>query len=129
MIIEIDQQNDLCVLHCKGRIIAGPDLEYIHSKIDEIQKLKCAKVLVDFRDVPAIGSMGVTFIVALYNSVVRDSGGRLVIVGVVPFVRQVLHLTGLGTIIPTVSDIESGLAALYEPKAAPVHGCAQSRSA
>ena len=129
MIIEIEQQNDLCVLHCKGRIIAGPDLEYMNSKIDEIQKLKCARVLVDFHDVPAIGSMGVTFLVSLYNSVVRDSNGRLVMVGVVPFVRQVLDLTGLGALIPIASDTESGLAALYEPNASSAPGCARSRSA
>ena len=129
MIIDIEQQNDLYILHCQGRFVAGPDVEYVHSKMEEIQKLKCAGLLVDFRDVSAIGSIGVTFIVALYNSVVRDSGGRLVMVGVVPFVRQVLDLTGLGTIIPTASDIESGLAALYEPNASPLHGCAQSRPA
>ena len=75
MTIDIEQQNDLCVLHCKGRFTAGLDLEYIHSKMDEVKKLNCRRVLVDFREVSAIGSMGVAFIVGLYTSAVRGSKG------------------------------------------------------
>jgi anti-anti-sigma factor len=113
MIIDIERQNDVCVLHCKGRFIAGPDLEYMQSKMDEIKKLNCRRVLVDLREVPAIGSMGVSLIVGVYTSVAR-CGGRFVLVGVVPLVRQVLDLTRLSTIIPIAPDMESGLAALCE---------------
>jgi anti-anti-sigma factor len=112
MIIDIGQQNGVCVLRCKGRFIAGPDLEYMLSKMDEIKKLNCARLLVDFREVPAIGSMGVTFIVGLYTSVVKESSGRFVLAGAVPIVRQVLDLTRLTTIIPLAPDVSSGLAML-----------------
>jgi len=114
MTIDIEQQNDLCVLHCKGRFIAGPDLEYAQSKMDEIKRLNCARLLVDFREVPAIGSMGVSFIVGLYTSVVRGSNGGFVLVGAVPLVRHVLDLTRLSSIIPMAPDMESGMAALCE---------------
>jgi anti-anti-sigma factor len=119
MIIDIEQQNDLCVLHCKGRFIAGPDLEYAQSKMDEIKTLNCAKLLVDFREVPAVGSMGVSFIVGLYTSVVRGSNGGFVLVGAVPQVRQVLDLTRLSSIIPMAPDMESGLAGLCEREPRP----------
>ena len=115
MTIDIEQQNDLCVLHCKGRFTAGLDLEYIHSKMDEVKKLNCRRVLVDFREVSAIGSMGVAFVVGLYTSVVRGSNGRFVMVGAVPLVRQVLDVTRLSTVIPLAPDLASGLEVLNEP--------------
>jgi len=114
MNIDIEQQNGICVLRCKGRFIAGPDLEYMHSKMDEIKRLRCTRVLVDFREVPSIGSMGVTFIVGVYTSVLKESGGRFVLVGAVPVVRQVLDLTRLSTVIPLAPDLASGLAVLCE---------------
>jgi|SRR5579864_3880175 len=113
MNIEIEWQNDLYIIRCKGRFIAGPEVEYMHAKMDEIQRLNSARLLVDFREVPAIGSMGVTFIVGLYTSVVSRSG-RLVLVGAAPLVRQALDLTRLSTVISLAPDIESGLAALRE---------------
>ena len=119
MTIDIEQRNDICVLRCKGRFIAGPDLEYAQSKMDEIKTLSCAKLLVDFREVPAVGSMGVSFIVGLYTSVVRGSNGGFVLVGAVPQVRQVLDLTRLSSIIPMAPDMESGLAGLCEREPRP----------
>lgn len=116
MNIDIEQQNGICVLRCKGRFIAGPDLEYMHSKMDEIKRLGCMRVLVDFREVPSIGSMGVTFLVGLYTSVVKESGGRFVLVGAVPIVRQVLDLTRLDTVIPLAPDFASGLAGLCDQR-------------
>ena len=115
MIIDIEQQNGVCLLRCKGRFIVGPDLEYMQSKMDEIKRIHCGRVLVDFSEVPAIGSMGVTFIVGIYTSVVRQAPGRFVLVGLAPLVRQVLDLTRLSTIIPIASDLTSGLAALHDP--------------
>ena len=114
MTIDIERNNDFCTLHCKGRFIAGPDLEYAQSKMDEVKNLNCGRLLVDFREVSAIGSMGVSFIVGLYTSVVRGSNGRFVLVGAVPQVRHVLDLTRLSTVIPMAPDMESGLAALRE---------------
>jgi anti-anti-sigma factor len=115
MNIDTEQQNDLCIVRCKGRLIAGPDLDYMHSKMDDIRRLNCSRVLLDFREVPAIGSLGVSFIVGLYTSMVRRPGGRFILAGVAPMVRHVLDLTRLNTVIPIAPDVESGLAALSAP--------------
>jgi anti-anti-sigma factor len=123
MLIDIERQNDLCIVRCRGRLIAGPDSEYMLSKMDEIKRLNYSRLLVDFREVPAIGSMGVTFIVGLYTSVVRQSSARFVLVGAVPQVRQVLDLTRLNTIIPRAPDVSSGLAALCAPDALSLPVC------
>jgi anti-anti-sigma factor len=108
VVIDIEQQDDVCVLHCKGRFVAGEDQEYIRAKTDEIKRLNCSKVIADFMEVPAIGSMGITFLVGVYKSV----GGQFVLTGARPFVHHVLDLTGLSGIIPLAADLAAGLAAL-----------------
>lgn len=109
MVIELDQQDDVCVLRFKGHLASGQDLEYLWSKKEEIKKLDCGKVLADFREVPSIGSMGIGFLVAIYTSVTRKSGGRFVLVGALPLVQRVLDLTRMSTVIPLASDFALGL--------------------
>jgi anti-anti-sigma factor len=112
MLINIEQYDRICILRCKGRFVAGPEMEYMQTKMDDIKRLACAQVLADFQDVTAIGSMGVAFIVGTYTSVIRKPGGRFVLTGVTPLVRHVLDLTRLSTVIPLASDVASGMATL-----------------
>jgi anti-anti-sigma factor len=111
MIVEFDQQNDVCVVRFKGRLVSDQDREYLVAKWDEIKKLNRGKVLADFREVPSIASMGIGFVVAIYTSV-SNSGGRFVLVGALPLVQKVLDLTRLSTIIPIAPDLASGLSQL-----------------
>jgi anti-anti-sigma factor len=112
MLIEIEQHDRYCILRCKGRFVAGPEMEYMQTKMEDIKRLACIKVLADFQDVAAIGSMGVAFIVGVYTSVIRKPCGRFVLAGAGPPIRHVLELTGLSTVIPQASDLASGLALL-----------------
>ena len=112
MIIEIEQQDSICVLRCKGRFVSGADADYMQAKIEEIQRLKCKRVLADFSEVQSIGSMGLTFIVSVYTAVVKDSGGRFVLAGALPFVRKALDLTNLSSVVSLAADTTSGLAVL-----------------
>jgi anti-anti-sigma factor len=112
MLINIEHYDCVCILRCKGRFVAGPEMDYMQTKLDDIKQLACTKVLADFRDVSSVGSMGVTFIVGIYTSVVRKPGGRFVLVGASPQVRHVLELTRLNTVIPQASDVASGLSGL-----------------
>jgi anti-anti-sigma factor len=112
MIIEIEECDGVCVIRCRGRFVSGADIEYVRSKIDQIQSLKCRSVLADFREVPSIGSAGLAFIVAIYNSVVKDLGGRFVVAGAPPFVRKALDLTRLSSVVSLAPDPTSALAAL-----------------
>jgi len=108
ILIEIEQQGDLCFLRFKGRLRAGEHSEYLNAKMKEIETLGCTKVLADFEDVPAVGSTGLSFIVGLY----KKSGGRLVLVRTQPRARKVLDITRLSTVIPLAPNVESGWATL-----------------
>lgn len=112
MLIEIEHCDSVCILHCGGRFVAGPEMEYMQTKMDDIKRLACNKVLADFQDVGSLGSMGVTFIVGIYSSVIRKPGGRFVLAGASPHVQHVLDLTRLSTVITLASDLASGLAVL-----------------
>lgn len=112
MIIEISTQNDVCTVRFEGRLVAGVDPEFLRLKSDEIKALNCTRLLVDFRQVPQVGSTGIGFIVGLYSSVTKNPEGRFVIVGLQPRVREVLDLTRLSTVLPIAADIQAGLALL-----------------
>ena len=111
-VIEIERQGDVCVLRCRGSLLAGLDADYVQAKIEDIKQLKCTRVLADFRNVPSIGSAGIAFIVGVYTSIVKTAGGRFVLTGPAPLVKRVLDITKLSSVIPVAPDVGSGLAAL-----------------
>ncbi len=112
MRIELSQTDDVCILRFEGRFTTGSDPEYLRNKLEELKQHVCGKMLVDFRDVVSVGSTAIGFIVAIYSSVTKSPGGRFVLMGAQPRVREVLDLTRLSSIIPMASDFDSGMAAL-----------------
>src|SRR4029077_4494957 len=113
MVIEVKQKDEVCFLRCEGRFVAGTDPEYLRVKKDEIKGLNCKKVLADFSEVSDVGSAGIGFIVGLYTST-RNSGGRFILVGLRPRVREIFDLTRVSTVIPLAADIDSGMATLCD---------------
>lgn len=112
MLIEVRQKDEICLVRCEGRLVTA-DHEYLHAKKDEIKGANCKKVLADFSEVPDIGSAGIGFIVGIYTSI-KNSGGRFVLVGIGPRVREVLDITRVTKVIPLAADIASGLATLRD---------------
>jgi anti-anti-sigma factor len=112
MVIEIESQNDVCILRLKGRFVTVTDPDYLRSQADEIKTGNYSKLLVDLSEVSAIGSTVIGFVVELYTSISKKADGRFTLAGANPHVRNVLDLTRLSTVIPLAADTRSGLAAL-----------------
>jgi len=112
VLIEIEQNDHICVLRCHGPFVSGQEMEYMQTKLDEIKRMACTRVLADFEHVSSIGSMGVGFLVGAYTSVVKKPGGRFLLTGASPSVRHVLDLTRLNTVIPEAPDLASGIGLL-----------------
>ena len=112
MLIEVRQKDEICHVRCEGRLVTA-DHEYLQAKKDEIKRANCRKILVDFSEVPDIGSAGIGFIVGVYTST-KNSGGRFVLVGLRPRVREVLDITRVSTVIPLAADVASGLVTLCD---------------
>lgn len=114
MLIEIERQDDVCVLRLRGRLVTGTNPNYLRDKSDEVKSQNCKKVLADLRELLSIGSTGIGFLVSIYTSVTKNPGGRFVLVGPQPRVLEVFELTCLNSVIPLVTDIASGLAVLRD---------------
>jgi anti-anti-sigma factor len=112
MLIEVRQKDGICLVRCEGRLVTA-DHEYLRAKKDEIKGAKCKKVLADFSEVPEIGSAGIGFIIGVYMST-KNLGGRFVLVGLRPRVREVLDITRVSTVIPLAADMASGLVTLCD---------------
>jgi len=114
MLIELERQDDVCVLRLRGRFVTGTNLNYLRDKTDEVNSQNCKKVLADLRELLSIGSTGIGLLVDIYTSVTKNASGRFVLVGPQPHVREVFELTHLDSVIPLVTDIASGLAVLRD---------------
>ena len=112
MLIDVRQKDEICLVRCEGHFITA-DQEYLRAKKDEITGANCKKVLVDFSDVSDIGSAGIGFIVGVYTFA-KNSGGRFVLVGIRPRVREVLDITRVSAVIPLAADIASGMVKLCD---------------
>jgi len=114
MLIEIEHEEEVCILRLSGHFRSGEDPGYVREKSDEIRSHACRNMLADLRELKSIGSMGMGFVVGVYVFITkRSGGGRFMLVGANKRVREVLDLTRLSTIIPLVTDLASGLAALH----------------
>jgi anti-anti-sigma factor len=113
--IDIEEREDVCLLRVEGCFRTGADPDYLRRKMEEITALPCLKLVADLGAVPSVGSEGVSFLVGLY----RISGGRLVLVATQFRVREVLDIMGLSGLIPSVENLDSGLAYLQAPPPGP----------
>jgi anti-anti-sigma factor len=115
MLIEIERDNDICILRITGRIATGQNDEYLWTKARQIKGMRCRDLLLDIHELHSVGSSGIGFFVDLYASVTRNAGSRMVLAGPSPRVFEVLAMTGLSTIIPMVHDLPAAMAFL-EPE-------------
>jgi anti-anti-sigma factor len=111
MVVEIENQNDVCILRLKGHFFTGADPGYLRSQANEVKTSNYSKMLVDLSGLDAIGSTVIGFLVALYTST-KKTGGRFTLAGANSRVREVLDLTKLDTVIPLAVDTDAALAAL-----------------
>jgi anti-sigma B factor antagonist len=112
MLIEVQRQDDVCVLRFEGRFVTGTDPYYLHAKIEELKSQGCTKVLADLRELLSIGSTGIGFLVRAYSTVTKTGNGRFVVVCANRRVLEVIDLTHLKKAIAVVPDLASGLALL-----------------
>jgi anti-anti-sigma factor len=112
MLIEVERQDDVCILRFEGLFVTGTDPYYLHAKTEELKSLGCTKVLADLRELQAIGSTGIGFLVRIFSTVTKTGHGRFVVVCANRRVIEVFDLTHLQKAMDVVPDIASGLALL-----------------
>ena len=108
-LVEIEQKDDVCIIHISGRLATGADVDYLGTIAQEIKGRGCLKIVADVRELDSVGSSGIGFFVGLHTSTLRN-GGSFVLVGPSPRVLEVLTLTRLSKIIAIAPDLAAGLA-------------------
>ena len=112
MVVNFEQQDDVCILRLEGRFATGQDSHYLRTKAEELKSSGRTKVVADFSQVSYIDSTGIGFLIAVYTSLTKDGGGSFVLAGPNLRVRQVLQLTKLNTILNTYDDVAAAVAAV-----------------
>jgi anti-anti-sigma factor len=110
MAFEVEQRDDICIVHISGRLATGVDNDLLTLRAREIKDLGCHKIVADIGKLNAIGSSGISFFVDLYTSTSKYDDGCFVLAGASPRVLEVLALTGLTGIMPMALDLVGGLA-------------------
>jgi anti-anti-sigma factor len=117
ILIEMEQQEEVCVLRLSGSLISGARTEYVQERVSDIKNAGLSKVLADLRELAAIGSVGIGFLADIYSSVTKNPDGRFVVVSPQKKVQEVLELTRLNRVIPIAPDMASGFALLRSANA------------
>jgi anti-anti-sigma factor len=109
--IEITEVPDVTLLHCKGPICSGPDLEHLRSAAFK----SCHGVLlVDIEQVDTIDPAGLSFLLSLHDRAERR-GGTLAILNPSPWIEEIFHMTQLHSVLRILP--ERGLGATrHEPR-------------
>jgi anti-sigma B factor antagonist len=102
--------SGITVLDLKGSLVAGLGVEALVRRMKELAAEQRGKVLLNLKDVSVIDSRGVGEVVASFSSLKR-SGGSLKLACPTKFVREVLQITRIGTIIDVYDTEEAALKA------------------
>jgi anti-anti-sigma factor len=112
MLVDFENQGDVCVVRLHGRFATGQDSAYLRSKTEEIKSSGCSKVLADFSQVDYIDSTGIGFLIGIYTSVLKSANGHFVLANLNRRVREVLELTRLAQVMAIYPDEASAIRAL-----------------
>ena len=110
----VECEKGLCILRIRGRFATGADLDYLTGKLEQIWRLRSRRILADLTELVSIGSTGLSFLISLHRIATSEPGGKLMLAGSNPLVRETLHLTGIYKIIPRARDVATGTRALLD---------------
>ena len=104
--------DDVVVVRCHGRIVAGAEIAALQAELDK-QTVFVKMVVLHLADVDYIDSSGLGALVRALG-VLRAAGGSLKLCQASPFVVQVLQVTKLLSILPSHASEAEAIEAFYE---------------
>jgi anti-sigma B factor antagonist len=100
----------IAVLDLKGALVAGLGLEALALRFKQLVAEGRVNVIANLKNVSVIDSRGIGDLVASFSSL-KKSGGSLKLACPGKFVREVLEITRIATIIQTYDTEEAALKA------------------
>lgn len=103
MQIHIIRTSGVTILRCDGRLVLGrAATTFLRAATRALAEAEV--VALDLSGVREMDAHGIGMLAHLYASS-HDTGGALLLAGVSNRVQRLLHLTGLDTVIPTVTAV------------------------
>lgn len=124
MQLKVDSRRvgDIVVVHCVGRLIAGPECELLQKFIGDAMVFD-RNFILNLSEVPFIDSSGLGALVRLLGRT-RAAHGNLKLCGVIPQVAQVLEVTNLHRVFESHASEDEAITDFYRqrPAASTAHG-------
>ena len=92
----------------------GAGTEQVAARFTETIAARPPRVVVDMTRVRFLSSVGIRLLLSNAKAL-KQHGGRMVIAGPQPLVREVLEIVGMAVLIPVHADLESACSALAAP--------------
>jgi len=89
-------QGDIVIIDCYGRIVMGEETALLRSQVKDLLN-QSLQIVLNLADVNYIDSSGLGTLVGLYTSA-RNVGGEIKLASLTGRVKDVLHITKLGSI-------------------------------
>lgn len=105
--IESDWIEDVLVLALKGRL-DSVNAATVETSITDQIKQGANRLLLDFSDVGYVSSAGLRVVLVVAKRL-KEIGGRLVLVGLTPSVREVFAISGFLQILTVCDDRDTAL--------------------
>lgn len=107
-VVVINIGNGILKVVLTGSMNEEGQLEF-ESQFNEIMKLKMTKVIIDLKDVNFLNSRGIRALV-FSAKLLREKGGKLVLVNSSALVEETMKTAGIDAIIPIVPDLSAAIA-------------------
>ena len=88
--------------------------EQVAARFTETIAARSPRVVVDMTRVAFLSSIGIRLLMSNAKAL-KQHGGRMVIAGPQPLVKEVLDIVGIAQLIPVHADLESACSALAAP--------------
>jgi anti-sigma B factor antagonist len=108
MKLESKIENNIGIIHIKGKLLGAPETDELHEYVDKFLNQQIRKVIIDLTDVDWMGSVGLG---ALMRDLVtvHHNGGELVVANPSEKVQNLFRITKLNGVVKIFVNVTEAL--------------------
>jgi anti-sigma B factor antagonist len=108
MKIESKIENNIGIIHIKGKLIGTPETDDLHDSVDKFINQGIKKVIVNLKGLEWMGSVGLG---ALMRDLVTvcHAGGELLVASPSEKVQNLFKITKLSGVVKTYPDLQAAV--------------------
>ena len=117
MLLQIEEKRiepDITVVELVGKLALGRESQRVETMVSELSKTGCTRLILDMTGVEYIDSAGVG-LVALAAGLLKEAGGRLVVVVQEGRVLDLLKTTQINSIVSVSATQEEAALLMGDP--------------